>query len=117
MSLKPETIAQLQTLIQADPALLAQLQSCTDAAGSAAVIAKAATAKDIDVSTPDVVSHLEAAAAKQGAMSDAELEKVAGGAAKIGEVVTLSILTFGVMCAVYSIINSTRAEAKPGECM
>ena len=80
MSLKPETISQLQTLIQADPALVAQLQSCTDAASSAAVIAKAAAAKGLDVSAPDLMTHFEAAVAQQGAMSDTELEQVAGGA-------------------------------------
>ena len=69
MGLKPETIAQLQTLIQADPALIAQLQSCTDAASSAAVIAKAAAAEGLEVSAPDLVTHFEVAIAKQGSMS------------------------------------------------
>ena len=103
MSLKPETIAQLQTLIQADPALLVQLQSCTDAASSAAVIAKAAAAKGMDVSAPDVVAHFEAPATKQGggAMSDAELEQIAGGGE--GGAVFLSIISFGIGCAVRSI--------------
>ena len=99
MSLKPETIAQLQTLIQADPALVAQLQSCTDAASSAAVIAKAAAAKGLDVSAPDLMTHFEAATAKQGSMSDAELEQVAGG----GPGWELSLLTLGVGCAIVSI--------------
>ena len=100
MSLKPETIAKLQTLIQADPALIAQLQSCADAASSAAVIAKAAAAKGMDVSAPDLATHFEAATAKQGAMSDAELEAVAGGV--VGGVVT-SFFSLGIACAIRSI--------------
>ena len=104
MSLKPETITQLETMIQADPALVAQLQSCADAASSAAVIAKAAAAKSIDVSATDVVAHFEAAVAKQGAMSDAELEQMAGG---IGIPIAASIVTFGFFCAVASIVDAS----------
>ena len=112
MSLKPETltpdtIIQLQTLIQADPALIAQLQSCTDAASSAAVIAKAAAAKGIDVSAPSVVSHLEAATPKQGDMSDAELEQVAGGSRAIA----ISICSLGIGCAIVSIMDATSSRA------
>ena len=108
MSLKldtitPETITQLQTLIQADPALIAQLQSCTDAASSAAVIAKAAAAKGIDVSQPSLVAHFEAATAKQGALSDAELEQFAGGG--IGMAVILSI-AIPFTCAGISIVTA-----------
>ena len=99
MSLKPETITQLQTLIQADPALVAQLQSCTDAASSAAVIAKAAAVKGVTVSEPDLLAHFEAAAAKQGAMSDAELEQVAGGMPGWA----FSLVTAGIGCAIASI--------------
>ena len=99
-TLTPDTIIQLQTLIQADPALIAQLQSCTDAASSAAVIVKAAAAKGIDVSTPVLAAHFEAAAAKQEAMSDAELEQVAGGG-KTGSII-VSIFTVGIVCAILS---------------
>ena len=98
MSLKPETITQLQTLIQADPALVAQLQSCTDVASSAAVIAKAATAKGIEVSAPDLVTHFEAEVAEQEAMSDAELEQVAGGAGGQANKAETSISTFNIVC-------------------
>ena len=105
MSLKPETIAQLQTLIQANPALIAQLQSCTDAASSAAVIAKAAEAKGMDVSAPDVVAHFEAEVAKQGAMSDAELETVAGGLMNVDGYRAMSFFTVGIGCTVYSVKN------------
>ena len=107
MSLKPETITQLQTLIQADPALVAQLQSCTDVASSAAVIAKAAAAKGMDVSAPDVVAHFEAAVAKQGAMSDAELEQVAGGMNPATPAIIMSIFSFGLGCGIVSLASAT----------
>ena len=102
MSLKPETISQLEAMIKADPALVAQLQSCTDSASSAAVIAKAAAAKGMDVSAPDVVAHFEGAAAKQGTMSDDELEQVAGGGT--GAAVLLS-LAFPLACAITSALS------------
>lgn len=102
MSLKPETITQLQTLIQADPALVAQLQSCTDIASSSAVIAKAAAAKGMDVSAPDLAAHFEAAVAQQGAMSDAELEQLAGGWDSSAGGIIMSIFSFGTACAMMS---------------
>ena len=112
MSLKPETltpdtISQLQTLIQADPALIAQLQSCSDAASSAAVIAKAAAAKGMDVTEPDLVAHFEGVAAKQGTMSDDELEQVAGGGT--GAAVLLS-LAFPLACAITSALSQRLAK-------
>ena len=101
-TITPDTITQLATMIQADLALTVQLQSCTDAASSAAVIAKAAAAKGMDVTTPDVLAHFEAAANKQGAMSDAELEQVAGGS----KAIALSICTFGIGCAIHSVADA-----------
>ena len=103
MSLKPETITQLQTLIQADPTLVAQLRSCTDAASSAAVIAKAAAAKGLDVTELDLVAHFDAAVAQQGAMSDAELEQVAGGFIPGW---ALSVISLGISCAIISITDA-----------
>ena len=110
-TLKPETIAQLKTLIQADPALTAQLQSCTDAASSATAISKAAAAKGIDASAPDLMRHFDAAVAKQGAMSDAELEQVAGGG--VGGAVLYSVVSFGLGCAIASIAGEAYRK---GDC-
>ena len=103
MSIKPETISQLEAMIKADPALVAQLQSCTDSASSAAVIAKAAAAKGMDVSAPDVVAHFEAEVAKQGAMSDEELEQVAGGMHPATPGIMISIFSLGIGCAMVSV--------------
>ena len=110
MSLKPETISQLETLIQADPALVAQLQSCTDAASSAAVIAKAAAANGVDVTEPDLVAHFEAAVAKQGTMSDTELEQVAGGMNPATPGILMSIFSLGLGCAFVSLGSATKGR-------
>ena len=58
MNLNPETIAQIQTLLKADPALLAQLQAQTELAGVAAVIAKAAAAQGLNLSEATLMSFL-----------------------------------------------------------
>ena len=102
MSLNPETLAQLQTLLQADPALLTQLQAETELAGAAAVITKAATAQGLDINEADLLSHLaaEQSQASAAAMSDADLEQVAG--AGIGDAIGLSIIGVGFLCGMLS---------------
>ena len=87
MSLNTETITQIQTLLQADPALLAQLDAQTELAGVAAVITLAATAQGLDISQADVISHLssEQSQVDAAAMSDTELEQVVGGFSNIEE--------------------------------
>ena len=102
MSLNSETISQIQTMLQADPALLAQLQAETELAGVAAAITKAATARGLDINESDLMSHLaaEQSQANAAAMSDAELEQVAGGG--LGEAIRLSIMGLGFMCGLLS---------------
>ena len=108
MSLKPETITQLETMIQADPALIKQLQCCKDTVSSAAVVAKAAAAKGVAVSESELLAHFEAAVAKQGTLSDAELEQVAGGG--VTGAVIYSIATFGIGCVMGSVISELAAK-------
>ena len=79
MNLKPETIAQVQAMLVADPALRAQLQSKADTASVAAAIAVAAAAKGIAISASELTAYMLDVAAKHGEMSDAELAEVAGG--------------------------------------
>ncbi len=55
MSLNPETIVQIQAMMQAEPALQAQLQAETELAGAAAVIAKAAAAQGLDIAEADLM--------------------------------------------------------------
>ena len=115
MSFNPETIIQIQNLLQSDPALLAQLQSETELAGVAAVIDKAAAAQRLDVNEADLMSHLEAEQlrAKTATLSDAELEHVAGGG--IGNAIFATVLGLGVACAVASIIVAVSKDGKCGK--
>ena len=117
MSLNPETITQIQTMLQANPALLAQLQAETELAGAAAAITKAATAQGLDVNEADLMSHLEAEQlrAKTATLSDAELEQVAGGG--IGNAILGSVLGLGVACAVASIIVAVSKDGKCGKAL
>ena len=117
MSLNSETITQIQAMLQADPALLAQLQAQTELAGAAAVITKAATAQGLDINEADLMSHLEAEQlrAKTATLSDAELEHVAGGG--IGNAILGSVLGLGVACAVASIIVAVSKDGKCGKAL
>ena len=103
MSLNPETITQIQTMLQADPTLLAQLQGETELAGVAAVIAKAAAAQGLNVSEPDLMRHLavEQSQATASGMSDAELEQVAGGGPSRSRISTIGMVVVG--CVAYSL--------------
>ena len=102
MSLNTETIVQIQAMLQADPALLAELQTQTELAGVAAVIAGAATAQGLDVSEADLLIYLTAQQSQAGgaAMSDTELEQVAG--AGLGGAIGLSIIGVGFLCGMLS---------------
>ena len=113
MSLNPETITQIQTMLQADPALLAQLQAQTELVGAAAVITKAATAQRLDINEADLLSHLAAEQSQASAttMSDAELEQVAGG--NITSAVFTSLMLFGVGCGMMSVFAT---QIKKFEC-
>ena len=110
MNLNPETIAQIQTLLKADPALLAQLQAQTELAGVAAVIAKAAAAQGLNLSEATLMSFLtvEQSQTTAAAMSDAELEQVAGGG--IGAGIFGSILGLGIGCAALSIHSAVTGK-------
>ena len=113
MSLNTETITQIQTMRQAAPALLAQLQAQTELVGAAAVITKAATAQRLDINEADLLSHLAAEQSQASAttMSDAELEQVAGG--NITSAVFTSLMLFGVGCGVMSVVAT---QIKKFEC-
>ena len=117
MSLNSETITRIQAMLQADPALLAQLQAETELAGVAAVITKAATAQGLDINEADLMSHLEAEQlrAKTATLSDAELEHVAGGG--IGNAIFGSVLGLGVACAVARIIVAVSKDGKCGKAL
>ena len=80
MTLKPEIVTQIQTVLQADPALQVQLKSCTDADSAATLIVKAAANQGIELDKADIVACAMASSPLQSAaISDDELDLVAGG--------------------------------------
>lgn len=83
MNLKPETFSQIQSMLQADPALLEQVKAHTEPAGASELIARAASAKGIQVAPSDLVAYAEETASNDGALSDAWLEHIAGGCKKV----------------------------------
>ncbi len=84
MSLKPETIAQIQTLLQTDPVLLAEVQSSEKLSETVASLAKIAAARGIEISASDLLAHFETIA-RQTMVSDAELEQLAGGLVQLAD--------------------------------
>ena len=105
MSIKPETIAQIQAMLEADPALLAQLQSAAGADSVAALLAAAAEAKGIAVSQTELAAHAQEAAALHAQMSDAELEAVAAGYNPVLNAILWVVVTttaLGLACAAVS---------------
>ena len=110
MSLQTETIAQIQAMLEADPAMVKQLQSGANAYSAVALLATAASAKGIAVSTTELTAHLQEAAASQTGMSDTELEAVAGGLSDRGTLALFSVFGVGIVCAIISIrgaVNKT----------
>ena len=104
MSLPEGTLKSLRGLIEKDPSLLAQLQQTDDALQAARILAQAASAAHLDLADDALRTHLESTiqqAATQ-ALSDAQLEKVAGGA-HVADFIAMSVFTFGIGCAVVSI--------------
>ena len=73
----PANITALQALVQADPALVQQLQSATTNEAATQLLAKAASQKGLAVDAHAIADYLKTA--QTGEISDAELEAVAGG--------------------------------------
>ncbi len=114
MSLNPETITQIQTMLQADPALLAQLQAETELAGVAAVLVNAAAAQGLDVSEADLISHPLARQPQVciRARSDAELEQVAGGVRHIRSM--SSFMTLSTVAGGFCGVGATPSDNSRG---
>ena len=80
MTTAPDIITQIQTVLQADPALQVQLKSCTDADSAATLIVKAAVSQGVALSKADVVAcGIASPSLQSAAISDDELDLVAGG--------------------------------------
>ncbi len=105
MSLSAPTLSALQALMTQDKALLAQVQATDDAAQAASIIATAAAKSGIEISEAELATHFEetSKAAANQALSDSQLEAVAGGGIKRDDMILISIITLGAGCAVISI--------------
>lgn len=105
MSLSAQTLAELHQLVANNTDLLARVQGTNDATQAAALIAQAAAENGISVSEAELAAHFEAAskAATHQALSDSQLEAVAGGINDDGRMVLISVFTLGVGCALISI--------------
>lgn len=111
MSLPETTLTQLQILMQQDPALRAKVQGAADADQAAGQIAAAASANGMAVSEADLKRYFAQAsqATPNQALSDAQLEAVAGGFTQDDQAMLIfaSIFTLGICCAVVSISQAT----------
>ena len=115
MSISEQTLVALQTFMALDKALMAQVQATNDAAHAAALIAPAAAKQGITVNEAELIAHLEVVSASltNQALSDQQLEAVAGGFANPFKHATfnnddekftfVSIASLGMGCAIVSI--------------
>jgi hypothetical protein len=107
MTIPEPTLQTLRNLIEKNPALLAQLQHADDAAASARILSQAANAANLPVEEAALRIHLEDISQRISAeaLSDAQLDKVAGGGGKELYIV-ISVLSLGIGCAVVSAMNN-----------
>lgn len=105
MSLSEPTLSALQSLMAQDKALLAQVQGTDDAAQVASIIAAAAAKNGLEINEAELTRHFEevSIAAASQALSDSQLDAVAGGAIHTDAMILMSIFTFGIGCAAHSI--------------
>ena len=105
MSLPPQTLIALQTLMTQDKALLTQVQATDDAAQAASIIAAAAAKNGIEINEAELAQHFEEAAkvSTNQALSDSQLEAVAGGISDTDKMIIASIFSLGFACVMISI--------------
>lgn len=116
MSLSAQTLSALQELMAQNKELLAQVQATDDAAQAAAIIADAAAKNGIEAIESDLAKYFEEAskAASDQALSDQQLEAVAGGLNDDGRMALLSVFTLGIGCALISIGQSAGGKHADG---
>jgi len=115
MPISEQTLKALQELLLQDKELLVRTQVCNDANESAALIADSAEKAGIPVTQAELVEHFAHAVEtiKGQDLSDQQLEAVAGGYVLPEEgFIVMSIFSFGIACAVVSIVQATGAEEK-----
>lgn len=102
VSLSAETLQTLRGLIEKDPVLLAQLQQTREAALGAALLTRVAQQAGISVDTEQLHAYLESSLQQaDAALSDAQLDLVAGGMNK-AEFIAASIFSLGIVCIAMS---------------
>lgn len=117
MSLSPQTLSALQALLAQDPALLVRVQAAPDAAQAAILMTETATKNGIAISAVELQTYfaeVNQAAAGQ-ALSDAQLEAVAGGWSNRDTFITMSVLTLGTGCA-YCSLSEVAYSVKKAFC-
>ncbi|BCO25555.1 hypothetical protein MIZ03_0416 [Rhodoferax lithotrophicus] len=104
MSLSDQTLTALQTLMAQDSALLAQVQGAEETAQAVSYIAQAAAQKGITVSAAELSAYFETRrqGASTQALSDEQLEAVAGGVSDTDKLILLSVFTLGLGCIAFS---------------
>lgn len=110
MSLSPDTITAIKTLVAQDQFLLEQLAQATDASSAARLVAEAARRQGLDANVADIETYFVAQRAHDvSEISDDDLETIAGGMAKMdaSSMVAMSIFSFGIGCLVYSKEHQT----------
>ena len=112
MSLSETTLAELHQLVAQNTDLLTRVQATNNAVQAAALIAQAANQTGINVSATELAAHFEAAskAATDQALSDQQLEAVAGGWSKQDSLIVVSFITFGLGCMVASIVQDAQGN-------
>ena len=105
MSLAESTLSALQQLMAQDAALMARVQAAPNTSQAATLIAETATKNGIAISAAELQTYFaEASQAAAGlALSDAQLEAVAGGWSNRDTMITMSVLTLGMSCAFFSL--------------
>jgi len=103
MTPNTDTFAQLQNLVQTDPALQERLKTADSPEAAGHLIAQAAQEKGLSVDAGEIAARLRAVQERltQGELSDEQLEAVAGGISG-GGMIALSIATAILGCELYS---------------
>lgn len=109
MSLSQATLNELQQLIVADTGLQTRLQEANDAAQAVETIVAAAAAKGLRVEPSELSAHFATAteAASAEAISDSQLESVAGGL-RNGGFIAMSLFTIMAGCIINSVVHGQR---------
>jgi len=112
MTVSEQTLKALQELIQQDQELLVRVQACADADESAALISNAAAQQGICVSQAELLAHFLGAdsAGLNMALSDDQLDAVAGGISDDAKMALISVFSFGIGCAMISISQALGKE-------